>query len=105
MVAGLAWILFAGVCAAALVGALVLGAIVLAPGHRLSTSMTPPLSPPLPPARAVAHEPATGDGWAYEPKWDGFRAPAFVSTDIHLQSRNGSRLPLLPEIVLPRGAT
>jgi ATP-dependent DNA ligase len=34
-----------------------------------------------------------GDGWAYEPKWDGFRAIAFVDGDeTRLQSRNGRDL-------------
>ena len=68
--------------------------------------MTLPLSPPLPPqlARSRTSLP-TGDGWAYEPKWDGFRALAFVDgTDIHLQSRNGKPLSrYFPEIVLPPG--
>jgi ATP-dependent DNA ligase len=43
----------------------------------------------------------SGDGWQYEPKWDGFRCIAFKDGDeIFLQSRNG--LPLaryFPEIV------
>jgi ATP-dependent DNA ligase len=34
-----------------------------------------------------------GDGWSYEPKWDGFRALAFVDgSDCYLQSRNGKPL-------------
>ena len=34
-----------------------------------------------------------GDGWAYEIKWDGFRAIARVSgDDVQLLSRNGKRL-------------
>jgi len=46
-----------------------------------------------------------GDGWAYEPKWDGFRAIAFVDgDDTHLQSRNGRDLTrYFPELVLPSG--
>ena len=46
-----------------------------------------------------------GDGWAYEPKWDGFRAIAFVDgDDTHLQSRNGRDLTrYFPEVVLPSG--
>src|SRR5436190_3856343 len=41
--------------------------------------MALPLSPPLIPqlARPAKTLPA-GDGWIYEPKWDGFRAIAFV---------------------------
>jgi ATP-dependent DNA ligase len=65
-----------------------------------------PLSPPLSPqlARSRSALP-TGDDWAYEPKWDGFRAIAFVDDDeLYLQSRNGK--PLLryfPELAFPRG--
>jgi ATP-dependent DNA ligase len=46
-----------------------------------------------------------GDGWAYEPKWDGFRAIAFVDgDDVFLQSRNGKPLGrYFPELVFPRG--
>jgi ATP-dependent DNA ligase len=68
--------------------------------------MSLPLSPPLPPqlARSRTSLP-TGDAWAYEPKWDGFRALAFVDgADIHLQSRNGKPLTrYFPEVVLPEG--
>jgi ATP-dependent DNA ligase len=53
-----------------------------------------PLNPPLLPqlARSRANLPS-GDGWAYEPKWDGFRSIAFVDGDgVDLQSRNGRDL-------------
>ena len=53
-----------------------------------------PLKSPLMPqlARSRASLPQ-GDGWAYEPKWDGFRAIAFVDGDeTRLQSRNGRDL-------------
>jgi len=53
-----------------------------------------PLKSPLLPqlARSRASLPQ-GDGWAYEPKWDGFRAIAFIDgDDVHLQSRNGRDL-------------
>jgi ATP-dependent DNA ligase len=53
-----------------------------------------PLTPPVPPqlARSAKTLP-TGDGYAYEPKWDGFRALAFVDgADVYLQSRNGRAL-------------
>ena len=56
--------------------------------------MTLPLQPPLLPqlARPRASLPE-GDGWAYEPKWDGFRAIVFVDGDeTYLQSRNGKPL-------------
>jgi ATP-dependent DNA ligase len=53
-----------------------------------------PLSPPLLPQLARPRkELPDGDGWAYEPKWDGFRAIAFVDGDeVELQSRNGKTL-------------
>jgi ATP-dependent DNA ligase len=69
--------------------------------------VTLPLTPPVPPqlARSARSLPA-GDGWAYEPKWDGFRAIAFVDgDDLYLQSRNGR--PLLryfPELRFPAGS-
>ncbi len=56
--------------------------------------MALPLRPPVAPqlARSAARLPE-GDGWAYEPKWDGFRAVAFVDGDeVTLQSRNGRDL-------------
>ena len=67
--------------------------------------MTLPLNPPLPPqlARSRASLP-DGDGWAYEPKYDGFRAVAFVDGDeTYLQSRNGRPLSrYFPELQFPR---
>jgi ATP-dependent DNA ligase len=56
--------------------------------------MTLPLEPPIPPqlARSRVALPE-GDDWAYEPKWDGFRAVVFVDgEDVYLQSRNGKPL-------------
>ena len=56
--------------------------------------MALPLKTPLLPqlARSRANLPS-GDGWAYEPKWDGFRSIAFVDgDDVSLQSRNGRDL-------------
>jgi ATP-dependent DNA ligase len=68
--------------------------------------MTLPLSPPLPPqlARSRSSLPE-GPEWSYEPKWDGFRAIAFVDGDeTYLQSRNGRPLSrYFPEIRPPRG--
>jgi ATP-dependent DNA ligase len=68
--------------------------------------MTLPLAPPLLPqlARSAKKLP-TGDGWAYEPKWDGFRAIAFVDEgDVYLQSRNGRPLTrYFPELTFPAG--
>jgi ATP-dependent DNA ligase len=64
--------------------------------------ITPPLLPQLAKSRSALPE---GDGWVYEPKWDGFRAIAFVDGDeLYLQSRNGK--PLLryfPEVSFPPG--
>jgi ATP-dependent DNA ligase len=69
-------------------------------------AMTLPLSPPLLPQLAkTARALPTGDGWVYEPKWDGFRAIAFVDEgDVHLQSRNGRPLSrYFPELEFPAG--
>ena len=64
--------------------------------------LTPPLLPQLARSRTTL---PTGGGWAYEPKWDGFRSIAFVDGDeLYLQSRNGK--PLLryfPELRFPPG--
>ena len=67
-----------------------------------------PLTPPVQPQLAKgAKELPTGDGWLYEPKWDGFRVVAFVDgDDIYLQSRGSKPLQrYFPELVagLPRG--
>jgi ATP-dependent DNA ligase len=68
--------------------------------------MTLPLAPPVLPqlARSAKTLP-TGDGWSYEPKWDGFRAIAFVDgDDVYLQSRNGKPLTkYFPELEFPAG--
>jgi ATP-dependent DNA ligase len=68
--------------------------------------MTLPLAPPLLPqlARSAKTLP-TGDSWSYEPKWDGFRAIAFVDgADVYLQSRNGKPLTrYFPELEFPDG--
>jgi ATP-dependent DNA ligase len=60
------------------------------------------VSPPYPPmeARLVASLPA-GDGWLYEPKWDGFRCLAFRSGDqVLLQSKAGQPLGrYFPELI------
>ena len=70
--------------------------------------MALPLRPPLPPqlARSRASLP-DGDGWAFEPKWDGFRALAFVDGDaLALQSRGGRPLErYCPELRVPAGQT
>jgi ATP-dependent DNA ligase len=56
----------------------------------MSLPIEPPLLPQLARSRTSLPE---GDDWAYEPKWDGFRAIAFVDgDDVYLQSRNGKPL-------------
>jgi ATP-dependent DNA ligase len=65
-----------------------------------------PLKPPIPPqlARSRAALP-TGEEWAYEPKYDGFRAIAFVDGDeTMIQSRGGKPLSrYVPELSFPAG--
>jgi ATP-dependent DNA ligase len=68
--------------------------------------MALPLRPPVLPQLAKSQKSLPeGDGWVYEPKWDGFRAIAFVDGDtVHLQSRNGKDLTrYFPELVFPEG--
>ncbi|HYT29662.1 MAG TPA: ATP-dependent DNA ligase [Actinomycetota bacterium] len=61
-----------------------------------------PFDPPLAPmeAKVVSGVP-TGDGWQYEPKWDGFRAICFrAGDDVYISSRK--ELPFaryFPEVV------
>ena len=68
----------------------------------MSLPLTPPVMPQLARPRASLPE---GDGWAYEPKWDGFRALAFVDGgEAYLQSRNGKPLGrYFPELEFPEG--
>ena len=68
--------------------------------------MSLPLSPPvLPQLARSAKKLPQGDGWVYEPKWDGYRCIAFVDgEDVHLQSRNGRPLTrYFPELRFPAG--
>jgi ATP-dependent DNA ligase len=64
--------------------------------------LTPPLAPQLARSRASLPD---GEGWAFEPKWDGFRALAFVDgTTVALQSRGGKPLErYFPELTFPPG--
>jgi ATP-dependent DNA ligase len=65
-----------------------------------------PLKPPVHPQLALSRKQLPeGDDWAYEPKYDGFRAIAFVDGDeLFLQSRNGRPLRrYFPELELPGG--
>ena len=64
--------------------------------------MSLPLEPPvLPQLARGAKELPEGDGWAYEPKFDGFRTIVFRDgDDVHLQSRNGKPMNrYFPEVV------
>lgn len=48
---------------------------------------------------ASARELPSGQGWAFEPTWDGFRCLAHLGEDTRLLSRRGKDLsPLLPEL-------
>lgn len=53
-----------------------------------------PLKPPIKPMLSkLEREIPHGDGWLYEPKWDGFRAIVFRSgDDLRVDSRNGQPL-------------
>jgi ATP-dependent DNA ligase len=53
-----------------------------------------PLKPPVKPQLALSRKQLPeGDGWAYEPKYDGFRAVVFADGDeVFVQSRNGRPL-------------
>jgi ATP-dependent DNA ligase len=53
--------------------------------------MALPLSPPVEPQLArSSRELPEGDGWCFEPKWDGFRTIVFRDgQEVHLQSRSG----------------
>jgi ATP-dependent DNA ligase len=67
--------------------------------------MSLPFAPPLEPMLAkLARELPEGEGWLYEPKWDGFRALVFRDgDDVYVQSRERKPLnryfPELPDLV------
>jgi ATP-dependent DNA ligase len=68
--------------------------------------MALPLKPPLDPQLArSAKELPLGEQWAYEPKFDGFRAIAFVDgAELMIQSRSGKPLGrYFPELAFPSG--
>ena len=68
--------------------------------------MTLPLKPPIQPQLALSRKALpTDEGWAYEPKYDGFRSIAFVDGDeLFLQSRSGRPLArYFPELEFPEG--
>jgi ATP-dependent DNA ligase len=68
----------------------------------MALPLTPPILPQLARPRAKLPD---GEGWAYEPKWDGFRTIAFVDgDDVYLQSRNGKPMSrYFPEVTFPSG--
>src|SRR5207302_10214594 len=62
------------------------------------------LAPPIAPMLAkLSGELPSGDGWLYEPKWDGFRALVFRDgADVYLQSRDQKPLNrYFPELIEP----
>ncbi|HVW24129.1 MAG TPA: ATP-dependent DNA ligase [Polyangiaceae bacterium] len=65
--------------------------------------VNPPLLPML--AKRVSELPS-GDGWTYEPKWDGFRTIVFKDRDeVFLQSRDEKPLNrYFPELLAPLAA-
>ncbi len=68
----------------------------------MALPLKPPIQPQLALSRKVLPE---GEGWAYEPKYDGFRALAYVDgDDVYLQSRGGKPLRrYFPEVAFPKG--
>src|ERR671923_1032853 len=68
----------------------------------MPAGMALPLKPPIEPQLArPAKELPDGEGWRFEPKWDGFRTIVFRDgDDVRLQSRNGRPMNrYFPEIV------
>ena len=65
-------------------------------------ALKPPVLPQLALSRVALPD---EDGWSFEPKWDGFRAIAFVDgKESFLQSRNGKPLGrYFPELKFPPG--
>src|SRR5262245_22010972 len=64
--------------------------------------MNLPIKPPFPPMEAFSvDEIPEGEGWQYEPKWDGFRCLVFRDGDeVALQSKAGQPLArYFPELV------
>ena len=72
----------------------------LGSGH--GAALKPPIKPQLALSRKVLPE---GEDWVYEPKYDGFRALAYVDGDeVYLQSRGGKPLRrYFPEVEFPQG--
>jgi ATP-dependent DNA ligase len=64
--------------------------------------LKPPIRPQLALSRKVLPE---GEGWVYEPKYDGFRSIVYVDGDeVYMQSRGGKPLRrYFPEVKFPEG--
>jgi ATP-dependent DNA ligase len=79
------------------------------PAASLDTSFGPlalPLLPPVEPMEAsVANALPPGEGWQFEPKWDGFRCLVFKSGNrVGLQSKSGQSLGrYFPEVMAAMG--
>jgi ATP-dependent DNA ligase len=76
------------------------------PAQLRSGCVSLPLKPPIQPQLARSKpELPQGDQWVYEPKYDGFRAIAFVDGDeCVIQSRGGKPLSrYFPELAFPPG--
>src|ERR1044071_9326368 len=64
--------------------------------------MSLPIEPPFAPMEALSVEAIPeGNGWQYEPKWDGFRCLVFRNgDDVTLQSKSGKPLTrYFPDVV------
>ncbi len=73
-------------------------------GRGIVRPMTLPFAPPLEPMLAKASSSLPdGDGWLFEPKWDGFRAIVFRDGDeVYMQSRDLKPLDrYFPELAAP----
>ena len=68
----------------------------------MALPLKPPIKPQLALSRKVLPE---GEEWVYEPKYDGFRALAYVEGgEVYLQSRGGKPLRrYFPEVEFPEG--
>ena len=67
-------------------------------GYVITVVLRPPVSPML---AALTRDLPRGEGWTYEPKWDGFRCLAFVTSgEVDLRSRHDKLLArYFPEVV------
>jgi ATP-dependent DNA ligase len=68
----------------------------------MALPLKPPIQPQLALSRKVLPE---GEGWVYEPKYDGFRSIVYVDgDDVYMQSRGGKPLRrYFPEVKFPEG--